>query len=373
MEEIARVRLVELPQPDKIERPAEADDARSQYSSRAEEIKVPSDEPGGSAKKSEKPPAGEPGKTHQPQAPSAETPERGKLKAEPSPQAPPPQAAAQMSPAEIGPKELMAGRSAGRGIEPKASASLKARQKVARPKGDAAIQSRAKLEAGTSPRHEPKAGFESPETKMAPREEETTRGNAPTADGGPKAAATAEVDNWAGTGLEERRRRRSVAFMRDKVENKGGKGSVLNEGVGNSRHLPGLSGDALERYASAEGAGFGDPDAETVSLNTLDFKYFTYLTHVKERIEQTWRYPPEAGAQGLEGRLVMRFSIVEDGSLEGVTLLSSSGYSILDDEALRAVKDSSPFYPLPRKWGKKRLNINAVFIYRNFVRLIRLR
>jgi len=44
-------------------------------------------------------------------------------------------------------------------------------------------------------------------------------------------------------------------------------------------------------------------------------------------------------------------------------LLRSSGYSVLDEEAMRAVKAAAPFHPIPSWIGKARLDIVASFEY----------
>ena len=64
-----------------------------------------------------------------------------------------------------------------------------------------------------------------------------------------------------------------------------------------------------------------------------------------------------------EGSLRLRFIILKDGTLKGVSLLDSSGYRLLDNEALRAVKDAAPFNPIPDRLKTSRLNITATFNY----------
>ncbi len=44
-------------------------------------------------------------------------------------------------------------------------------------------------------------------------------------------------------------------------------------------------------------------------------------------------------------------------------LVRSSGYPILDDEAIRAVQAAAPFHPIPPWIGKERLAISASFEY----------
>lgn len=103
---------------------------------------------------------------------------------------------------------------------------------------------------------------------------------------------------------------------------------------------------------------------ETVSLNTQEFKYYSYFLKLKKKIENVWAYPPEAAAQGQQGQLFMEFSITKKGSLEEMKLLRSSSYPVLDEEALKAVKMAltSPM-PFPEAWGLDRINVRASFSY----------
>jgi TonB family protein len=107
----------------------------------------------------------------------------------------------------------------------------------------------------------------------------------------------------------------------------------------------------------------GESEA-TVSLDSMELKYVSYLSSIKKRIEPRWQYPESAQQMGLQGRLALCFSIARDGQLEKLELLSSSGHSLLDDEALNAVRGAAPYYPLPERLHIFRLNILATFEYK---------
>lgn len=112
--------------------------------------------------------------------------------------------------------------------------------------------------------------------------------------------------------------------------------------------------------------GTASPDVkeeETVSLNTQEFKYYTYFSHIKRHIEMAWNYPLEAQKNQWEGRLSLMFVIEEDGSVSDIILIHSSGYEILDEAAIKAIKFASPFNPIPESIGVRRLRITASFEY----------
>jgi len=102
----------------------------------------------------------------------------------------------------------------------------------------------------------------------------------------------------------------------------------------------------------------------TVSLDSQDLKYVSYLSEIKKKIEPKWHYPERAKKIGLQGKLALYFSIVRDGHLDRLKLLNSSGHSLLDKEALKAVRGAAPYYPLPKRLKITRLNILATFEYR---------
>ena len=109
----------------------------------------------------------------------------------------------------------------------------------------------------------------------------------------------------------------------------------------------------------AETNGEGAP----VLLNTPEPKYRSYFTIIKRAIELVWEYPEPALRHGLEGKLVLEFTILRNGALEGTRLVRSSGFTVLDEEAIRAVQTASPFQPIPPWIGGNRLEIIASFEY----------
>lgn len=102
---------------------------------------------------------------------------------------------------------------------------------------------------------------------------------------------------------------------------------------------------------------------KNIQLNTEQFKFHSYYINLKRKIELVWEYPYLARESGLQGRLLMRFVINRDGSLADAKVLRSSGFALLDREALRAVHDAAPFPPLPARMDTDRLVINATFEY----------
>lgn len=101
----------------------------------------------------------------------------------------------------------------------------------------------------------------------------------------------------------------------------------------------------------------------SIRLDSQKPKYISYFTRIQRAIELVWDYPQPALQQGLEGKLVLEFTILGNGNLEKTRLIRSSGFPILDEEAIRAVQAASPFHPIPAWIGRDRLEIIASFEY----------
>lgn len=100
-----------------------------------------------------------------------------------------------------------------------------------------------------------------------------------------------------------------------------------------------------------------------IRLETREPKYISYFDSIKRAIELIWQYPAAARRQGIQGKLLLEFSILADGTLARTRLLQSSGFIMLDEEALRAVRGAAPFQPIPPWIGRNRIDIVASFEY----------
>lgn len=129
--------------------------------------------------------------------------------------------------------------------------------------------------------------------------------------------------------------------------------------------------DRLTNIGKEEGEGEEvGQDEETVSLESGDEKYTSYLNGVKVKIEGVWRYPEEARKSALQGRGLVSFTIERDGTVSEIKLIASSGYPILDEEIKKAIKAASPFNPMADNMRIKRLNVVATFEYNLVVQRI---
>jgi len=102
---------------------------------------------------------------------------------------------------------------------------------------------------------------------------------------------------------------------------------------------------------------------KTLSLNTSELKYQKYLVDMKRKIEFHWEYPALAARNGWQGNLKVNFRINKDGSVSDISLERSSGYPMLDDAAITAVRLSAPFPPFPADFTIEDISIKGQFTY----------
>ncbi len=122
--------------------------------------------------------------------------------------------------------------------------------------------------------------------------------------------------------------------------------------------------DTLLENTKGNDRPLAEDTQDTISLDTKDERYVSYMSAIKNEIMNNWRYPPEGRAYLLEGSSIVLFSIVREGAITGISITRSSGHEVLDNEVIRAIKKCDPFPPFPSSIRVNKLNINGSFEYR---------
>lgn len=102
---------------------------------------------------------------------------------------------------------------------------------------------------------------------------------------------------------------------------------------------------------------------KTLQLNTAELKYQRYLMDMKRKIEFYWDYPALAARNGWQGALWINFRINRDGTVSELRLEKSSGYPMLDDAAITAIRLAAPFPPFPANFTVEDISIKGQFQY----------
>lgn len=145
---------------------------------------------------------------------------------------------------------------------------------------------------------------------------------------------------------------------------KQGKEGVINKPDVNSRDgLPFANYNDLERYAGVDKYTL-KKNNDPIKKNTEEFKYTAYFAKLKRRLESVGSYPEVARSRRLQGEVRVNFSILKDGKLGDLSLISSSGHNILDEDTMRLLSDAAPYETFPNEWEIDKLVIPLRVIYR---------
>ncbi len=88
----------------------------------------------------------------------------------------------------------------------------------------------------------------------------------------------------------------------------------------------------------------GPQSANVIDSTTLRKNYVAAQYGViRDKVYRALSYPAYAQEEGWQGTVKMRFLVNRDGSVDSIHILKSSGYSLLDNSAVKAVRQAAPF------------------------------
>jgi len=127
-------------------------------------------------------------------------------------------------------------------------------------------------------------------------------------------------------------------------------------GLSSRGGVPGGAPDASHGFALAVpgggSVGPGGPGAE----------YGAYLGGLRQRIQQSLRYPLAARRRGLSGTVHVEIVIRPDGVIGGVAVADSSLHAILDDAAVDAIRRLAPA-PFPSDVQPRTLRVRLPVVF----------
>jgi len=97
-----------------------------------------------------------------------------------------------------------------------------------------------------------------------------------------------------------------------------------------------------------------------IAVDAPVFPFSYYLAAIERKVSANWFSAVSEGASGIT--CVVYFRLRRDGSVDDAKIETSSGNAYFDRAALRAVKSSSPFPPLPRAFPDQYLGIHFTFV-----------
>lgn len=115
------------------------------------------------------------------------------------------------------------------------------------------------------------------------------------------------------------------------IEGSDEKGQVSAAGVFRPAGAPSTAGPG------ASAGGSGGRGVKTLNYSGpggVDERHFSFI---RDRIMQNIVYPERARRMGWEGRVTLSFTVHENGSIDDVRVVSSSGFPVLDENARDSV------------------------------------
>ena len=101
-----------------------------------------------------------------------------------------------------------------------------------------------------------------------------------------------------------------------------------------------------------------------ITLNTYAWDFAPYILEMKNKLRQNIYPPPAFTRLGLiDGETVLRFKVMPNGEMRDLEALDHKGHPSLKETSLNAVKNSSPFRPLPADFPNEYLELTWTFIY----------
>src|SRR6266571_7452968 len=97
--------------------------------------------------------------------------------------------------------------------------------------------------------------------------------------------------------------------------------------------------------------------------DTHGYNFEKYLGQLTQEVRTKWYSGmPDSARQGQKGRVVLIFTVLRDGRIQDLRIVSGSGTESLDRAAATAVQSASPFPQLPADFTDNRIVVQFAFL-----------
>ncbi len=107
-----------------------------------------------------------------------------------------------------------------------------------------------------------------------------------------------------------------------------------------------------------------EPEEKVEVIDPVQQAMLRYQDVVKQRIEEVRRYPVRAKQNGIEGNVNLNFVILSNGLSKDTKIISSSGFRILDDEAVATVTRASPCPSISKELHRDFVSIEVTIVFK---------
>ena len=108
----------------------------------------------------------------------------------------------------------------------------------------------------------------------------------------------------------------------------------------------------------------GADEKGSISLNTYEWDYASYILHMKKKLKSNI-FPPAIFTYmgGISGETTLFFRVWPDGTMTDLYVIEYNGHKTLMETSVTAVEKSSPFRPLPDNFPEEYLELRWTFFY----------
>ncbi|MCB9593551.1 MAG: TonB family protein [Sandaracinaceae bacterium] len=167
----------------------------------------------------------------------------------------------------------------------------------------------------------------------------------PAVDQGPAATVAANSDSQVRDDVDSEQLAREM--MQSWVDATGRTSRVEGAGRGGVSEggSPGSGGGVRE---GGRASPYGPGDGRFSALDTNDSRYRLWFLQASRRVHDALRFPRERALAMDQGTTIYMLSVGRDGRLQGAPrLVRTSGFDDLDRAALAAIRQATPFSPVP--------------------------
>jgi TonB family protein len=144
-----------------------------------------------------------------------------------------------------------------------------------------------------------------------------------------------------------------------------------------SRGTDAILREMAKQHAEGGGRGLGggfpapsnsDPNfnlpGPQILSDTMGVDFDPYLLRVYLSVQRNWySVIPEIARLGRKGRTILQFTIMKDGSVQGLQMMDGSGTASMDAAAQSSIRLSNPFPPLPTEFPGDHILLRFGYYY----------
>jgi TonB family protein len=114
---------------------------------------------------------------------------------------------------------------------------------------------------------------------------------------------------------------------------------------------PGAPGAGGLAGAGSIGRALGTGKGPGLDDDPRDKRRSIYTRQIRAKLDPLWSFPKWAALEGMQGRVIVTFTVLSDGRVAGASVTRPSGIPEFDENCRAAVLRASPFAPLPAELG----------------------